>query len=244
MPRHVPTYIEGLDELLSGGIPEGNVVLVTGTPGALKTTFAFSVLHNNAEQGRRGLYISLEQGFRELMSAMASLGMEDLGDDRLLVVDVGRIRVELEEREVNKDWMEIIKRVILDAVETAGSSLIAIDSLDVLYALGTLDHSRRQLFHFFNFLREERLTTLLVSELPTDSKALSKYGEDFLADGVFLLRHYDVGETEVQLRLRCVKMRRTAHESGYYALGFRDGKLYVTRVISRKQGYEMPGARA
>lgn len=244
MPRHVPTYIDGLDDLLMEGIPEGNVVLVTGTPGALKTTFAFSVLYSNALKGRKGLYLSLEQGYQELMSAMASLGMNDLGDDRLLVIDVGRIRVELEEREVNKDWMEIIRRVILDAVETAGSSLLAIDSLDVLYALGTLDHSRLQLFHFFNFLREQRLTTLLISELPTDSKALSKFGEDFLADGVFLLRHYDVGETEVQLRLRCVKMRRTAHESGYYALGFREGRLYVTRVISRKQGYETSGAGA
>ncbi len=243
LPRYVPTYIEGLDALLSGGIPEGNVVLVTGTPGALKTTFVYSILYHNALKGRKGLYLSLEQAYPELMSAMASLGLKDLGDDRMLVIDVGRIRVELEEREVNKDWMEIIRRVVLDGVETAGSRLLAIDSLDVLYALGTLDHSRRQLFHLFNFLRELELTTFLISELPLGSQALSQFGEDFLADGVFLLRHYDVGETEVQLRLRCVKMRRTAHESGYYALGFRDGELYVTQVISRK-GYEGPPARS
>ncbi|MFQ6012194.1 MAG: RAD55 family ATPase [Thermoplasmata archaeon] len=239
MPRSVPTYVGGLDELLTEGIPEGNVVLVTGTPGALKTSFVYSILYHNAREGRKGLFISLEQGYRELASSMARLGMDDLGDDRLLVVDVGRIRLELEEGEVKKDWMEILRRVILESVDTAGSSLLAIDSLDVLYGLGMLEHPRRELFHFFNFLRERRLTTFLISELPVGRQALSVHGEDFLADGVFLLKHFEVGETEVQLRLRCVKMRRTAHETGYYALGFGDGGLCVTRVIARKQGYDL-----
>lgn len=240
MPRYVPTYIRGLDELLTEGVPEGNVVLVTGTPGALKTSLVYGILHNNAREGRKGLFLSLEQGYRELASAMAGLGMDDLGDDRLLVIDVGRIRLELEEREVDKDWMEIIRRVILESVDTAGRDLLAIDSLEVLYALGMLVHPRRELFHFFNFLREQHLTSFLISELPMGRQALSEHGEDFLADGVFLLKHYDVGETEAQLRLRCVKMRRTAHETGYYTLGFGDEGLYVTRVISRKQGFAMP----
>ena len=239
LSRYVPTYVRGLDELLTEGIPEGNVVLVAGTPGALKTSFVYSILHNNAKDGRKGLFISLEQGSRELASAMAGLGMDDLGDDDLLVMDVGRIRLELEEREVDKDWMDILKRVIQDSVETAGTRLLAIDSLDVLYGLGMLVHPRRELFHFFNFLRELGLTTFLISEVPLGRQTLAEHGEDFLADGVFLLKHYDVGETEVQLRLRCVKMRRTAHETGHYALGFGDGGLYVTRVIARKHAPEL-----
>ncbi|MCJ2531706.1 MAG: hypothetical protein LN413_05300, partial [Candidatus Thermoplasmatota archaeon] len=77
-------------------------------------------------------------------------------------------------------------------------------------------------------------TALVISEIPVGSTRLSRYGEDFLADGVFLLRHYDVGETGVQLRFRCVKMRRTKHEEGYYALDRDPNGFYLTNVISRQ----------
>jgi circadian clock protein KaiC len=235
MIAYVPTYVRGLDDLLGGGIPEGNVVLVTGTPGARKTSLVFNILYNNASRGRPGLFITLEQGLGELTSAMAHLGMEDLDDEKLYIMDAGRIRIELENLEVSKDWVEIIRRVIRESVEVNHRQLVAIDPLDVLYALGTMVNPRRELFHFFSFLRSQGLTTFLISELPLGSHSLSRFGEDFLADGVILLKHFDVGETDVQLRLRCVKMRRTAHEEGYYALGFSKGGFYVTQVIARKR---------
>ncbi|MFQ5838912.1 MAG: RAD55 family ATPase [Thermoplasmata archaeon] len=241
MLAYVPTYVKGLDDLLGGGIPEGNVVLVTGTPGARKTSLVYSILHSNACRGSGGLFISLEQGQSELTSAMTRLGMDELGDERLYIMDAGRIRVELENLEVDKDWVDILKRVIKESVEVNHRELVAIDPLDVLYALGTLNNPRRELFHFFSFLRDLGLTTFLISELPVGSLALSRYGEDFLADGVLLLRHYDVGETEVQLRLRCVKMRQTAHEEGYHAFGFGNGGFYVTKIISRTQRHGPPG---
>src|SRR5439155_60364 len=42
----------------------------------------------------------------------------------------------------------------------------------------------------------------------------------------------ELGETDVQLRMRCVKMRRTRHEHGYYALIRNNGKFQITRAIS------------
>ncbi len=241
MPAYIPTYVKGLDDLLGGGIPQGNVVLVAGTPGARKTSLVFSILHNNAHEGRKGIFISLEQRERELKSAMANLGMEGLDDGLLYVMDAAMIRAALENLEVEKDWIEILRRVIKEAVDVNQRELLAIDSLDVLYALNSLHNPRRELFHFFDFLRELDLTTFIVSELSVGSQALSKFGEDFLTDGMLLLKHYEIGETEVQLRLRCVKMRQTPNEEGYYALGFADGGFYVTRIISRK---ERPGVPA
>ncbi len=240
MPAFVSTFIRGLDDLLGGGVPEGNVVLVTGTPGARKTSIVYSILYNNACKDRKGLFISLEQGEKELASAMSGLGMDGVDDDLLYVLDAARIRAELRDLEIDKDWMEIIKRMIKESVEVNQRNLLAIDPLNVLYALGSLPNPRRELFHFFNFLRDLGLTAFLISELPVGNPSLSHYGEDFLADGVFLLKHYDVGETEVQLRLRCVKMRRTAHQEGYYALGYTNGGFYVTQVISRKKEREPP----
>ncbi|MFQ5986165.1 MAG: RAD55 family ATPase [Thermoplasmata archaeon] len=231
---YVPTYVRGLDNLLGGGIPEGNVVLFTGTPGARKTSLVYHILHHNAQDGRRSLFIALEQSEKDLLAGMRTLGLEKLSEKRLYLMDTVALRAELEEREIEKDWLAIIRYVIQESVEADQRQLIAIDSLDVLYALGVLTNPRRELFHFFNFLRELGQTTLLISEIPIGGTRIGRFGEDFLADGVFLLRHYDVGETGVQLRLRCVKMRKTRHEEGYFALDRDPNGFYVTNVISQQ----------
>ncbi|MEK6851733.1 MAG: RAD55 family ATPase, partial [Candidatus Thermoplasmatota archaeon] len=68
---HLPTFIEGLDEVLGGGIPKGSVVLICGTPGTMKTSLTFSVLYHNVKNhGSKALYISLEEGHDDLKGAM------------------------------------------------------------------------------------------------------------------------------------------------------------------------------
>ena len=106
------------------------------------------------------------------------------------------------------------------------------DAGEALYALANFEVPRRDLFQLYAALRELGLTTFLVAETPIGSSKLTLYGEDFLADGILHLRHVEVGETDVQLRLRCVKMRRTRHEQGYYALIRNNGQFQITRAIS------------
>ncbi|MFQ6013024.1 MAG: hypothetical protein ACE5LS_05215, partial [Thermoplasmata archaeon] len=65
------------------------------------------------------------------------------------------------------------------------------------------------------------------------SPGLVAYEEDFLADGVFLLQHAEVGDSDIQLRIRCVKLRRARHAPGYFALVWGQGRFLVTSVIAR-----------
>src|SRR2546426_10741350 len=44
----VPTGIKGLDELLGGGFPDGRCILIVGSPGSGKTTFALQYLYHGA----------------------------------------------------------------------------------------------------------------------------------------------------------------------------------------------------
>ncbi len=61
MKPKIKTCIDGLDEHMAGGIPQGHVVLVSGMPGTMKSTVAYSILFNNAKkENKKGLYISLE----------------------------------------------------------------------------------------------------------------------------------------------------------------------------------------
>ena len=47
MKPRVKTYIQGLDEQMSGGVPKGHVVLISGMPGTMKSSVAFNILYNN-----------------------------------------------------------------------------------------------------------------------------------------------------------------------------------------------------
>ncbi|MEE9223529.1 MAG: ATPase domain-containing protein [Thermoplasmata archaeon] len=228
----VKTYVEGFDEFLDGGIPKGSLVLICGTPGTMKTTLAYSILHGNASNGSKSLFITLEENQEAITSAMEELGMKNLEDSDLYILDVAQIRREHKSEEVAKDWFDILTNYIEQRVEEDKFDLIAIDSLAALYSLFKMDNPRRDLYHFFSFLKDLGTTTFMVSEIPYGKNQLVSFEEDFLADGIFLLKQYEVGETDVQLRIRCVKMRKANHFQGYLTLIRDDEKFMVTRVIS------------
>ena len=109
------------------------------------------------------------------------------------------------------------------------------DSLEALYALSEIKTPRREMFHFLSSIKELGLTTFLIAEQPFGSTRLAQWGEDFLADGILNLRQVEVGETDVQLRLRCIKMRWMNHDHNALALNHDGQKFFVTHVISKKK---------
>ena len=46
--KRVSLYIDGFQDALQGGVPEGHVVLVCGTAGTMKTSICFNVLYSEA----------------------------------------------------------------------------------------------------------------------------------------------------------------------------------------------------
>ena len=85
----VSTGIEGLDKALEGGIPESNIVLLSGGCGTGKSTFCLQYLVNGAiKHKEKGLYITTEQNKEEIYKAAAQFGwnLGDLEKKKLLKV--------------------------------------------------------------------------------------------------------------------------------------------------------------
>ena len=70
----VSTGIKGLDEMLHGGLPRGRTILVVGSPGSGKTTFAMQFLVGGAKLGETGLYVSFEEKPERMKSNLSSFG--------------------------------------------------------------------------------------------------------------------------------------------------------------------------
>ena len=105
---YVKTYIEGFDEKLQGGIPEGSVVLLVGQPGTMKSSVAFNMLYNGAkEKGMNGLYVTLEQSSKSLAKHMTTLGMNPMDVvTNIEIIDIGLIRKKLTQLQ-DQSWVQV-----------------------------------------------------------------------------------------------------------------------------------------
>ena len=85
------TYIEGIDRILNGGLPIGNIVLLAGTVGSGKTTLAMEYLINGAKNGETCCYISVTEPSSKMLSNLQTYGFFDdalVKDGRLNIFDL------------------------------------------------------------------------------------------------------------------------------------------------------------
>ncbi len=237
--KKTPTYVDGLDEVLGGGLPTGHVVLVSGLPGTMKSTLAYAVLQNNAMQRHaKAIYVTLEQSRSSLLAQMAAMGFDtDKVRGDLHLLDVGAIQKGIG-KSATKPWIEFLHRTLTTAKEIDGVDLIAIDSLEALEVLAKFTDRRSDLFQLFEWLRDLGATTLVLTEAAGEAGALGleapppRKDETFLADGIIELKMHPISDVEVQRRVRVVKMRGSNHKTGFHAVVFEDGHFQVTSVIS------------
>jgi len=227
----IKTCIDGLDEHMTGGIPHGHVVLISGMPGTMKSTVAYSILFNNAKkENKKGLYISLEQGRDSLVDHMAGLGMNNQEVDTLIsIVDMGYLRLNMdEEASEHQPWIDIFKMYAENLKQNTDYDILIIDSLPVLELLAKMDDRREDLFYFFGWLRELDVTTFIVAEASDDKTRVNE--EDFLADGIIRVKKERQGY-DITRQIVIDKMRGTKHNTGYFTL-MHDGKDFqLSRVI-------------
>ncbi|MFO7991516.1 MAG: ATPase domain-containing protein [Thermoplasmata archaeon] len=232
--ERIKTHIIGFDNMLKGGIPKGHIVLVCGGPGTYKSSITLNSMINNAnKEGIKGVYISLEESKESLMETAGGLGLEGWDHNKILIADVSKLRLIKSGVDRTKNWINILENYIRKRIDE-GFDVIAIDSMSALYSLADLKNPRKELFQFYGFLKGLNVTVLLINEFVDGEQSFGKYGEDFLSDGVIHLKYHHVSETEIQLWIRCVKMRQVKHSQNYFALLHEKGNFQIARVISER----------
>ena len=229
----VPTFVPGFDEAMGGGIPAGSVVVVAGSAGTMKSSLTLSILLNNAAQGgTRALYASLEERPSSLLKQAIGLGL----DTTSIPFKVRFLEFSgLQHQTAGGNWLDYFQSSVLAARATYGCDILVIDGLEGLAARMPMEDRRRDLFRFFEWLRSLDVTVLLTAERPdvfvNNAVVMGRWDEDFLADGVIHLRLHVAADHDVQRRIRCVKMRRAAHDPSYLTLLVDGGRFVATKPM-------------
>jgi len=115
------TGIEGLDNIVGGGIPRGNMVLVAGSVGTGKTTLCLEFLVRGAERGERSLFISVTESSGKLIQNLSTFEFfrqELVEQGSLVFIDLPAVydRLGLGHEELTSEEVDILIRTIRDLV--------------------------------------------------------------------------------------------------------------------------------
>jgi len=221
--NYTMTGIPGLDDLLDGkGIPEGSSVSIIGAPGAGKTTLAMQFLANGMHMfGEAGIYVSLDEDLTSLRRAMSVIGIdiETLIGKGLTLIDATHLRtlpkeVKVANQRLTKGEFTLLSLTesIRTRVEETKAKRIVIDPLAMFTIIFPDETERRvAVADLIHDLSKFGATTLLLTELQNDGLNRSYQIEDYLSQGVILMRKI-LRDDNIFYVMRIEKMRSIEHE--------------------------------
>jgi KaiC/GvpD/RAD55 family RecA-like ATPase len=220
--RRVESGVPGLDELCGGGLPGGKIHLLTGSPGAGKTTLALQFLvHGAARAGEPGVYITTDQLPSEIRATAGLFGWDLPSLERrgaLVILDALSVRLGSPHTErwslQSRDLSGLL--TLLSAVlEFSGARRVVVDSLTSLLALNPdytasqveAGETRGEVLRFAHALKGMGTTALLIAERRTGQDSLV---ENFVADGVIHIHTRRVLDSRFN-SVEVLKLRGSAH---------------------------------
>ncbi len=202
--------VEGLDEMMRGGLPRGQVCLVAGSSGTGKTLLALHFVVEGARHGEPCVLVTFEESPNEHAEKMASFGWDLAALERkglMRTVYLRPVDLSIDEvmNEINTAVGEIgAKRVVVNSIS----------GLEIALAQTERDELREGLYRMTSHLAAQGIVVLLTTEVPDllGDVRISTEGTSFLADNVVLLRYVEIS-SELRRALMVVKMRTSSHDA-------------------------------
>ncbi len=221
--ERLKTGIDGLDNMLTGGVPLHNHTIITGGPGCGKTLLSFEILYNNARDGIPGTFIAFEERpqdvLRNAKNAFAELDdIDDLIEKKMLNIVGEEMPQKIESGETEEPTYAFgnIVSYVEDVIRQTGSKAVVLDSISLIkLMLGEKLTYRKSMISLMANLRRLNVTSFITVEMSSLDKADIRFTpEFFLADGAIAM--YQSGNNEKRaLNMDIIKMRGTSHSFAY-----------------------------
>ena len=206
--RRLSCGIPELDEMMGGGIPEGDSLLVAGSSGTGKSLLGTKFIVEGIRQGEPGIVAMFEERPGEYAERAASFGL-----DLVTPQKEGKLRL-LYIRPLDLSVDETVREII-DTVKEMGAKRLVIDSLagfEMALAPGFRTDFRESLYRMIGALTRTGVTILSTVEVQETFTGftLSSYAISFLSDDILRLRYVSING-QLRKMMVVIKMRRSTH---------------------------------
>jgi circadian clock protein KaiC len=224
----VKTGVQGLDDVLSGGLPRTHLYLLEGDPGTGKTTLALQFLLEGVKAGEKALYVTLSESKRELEGVAESHGWSLAGVPIFELVPVEEeLSPEAQYTVFHPSDVELTDTTtaVLKQVEEIQPSRIVFDSLSELRMLARDPlRYRRQILGLKHYFADRECTVLLLDDRTAEGSDLQLQS---IAHGVIMLQSLEREFGVKRRRLEVRKMRGSRYREGYHDFAIETGGVVV-----------------
>jgi len=232
LKHRLATGVQGLDELMGGGIPSGYSVLITGPSGSGKTVLSNQFIIEGAQRGEKGIVAIFEKRPNDyLQTTPRGAEFEKLvREKKLEVIYLRPLGLSIDETLLE----------LQNAVRRVGAKRAVIDSLsglELALAPTFREDFRESLYRMMGALTGLGVTVMATVELADSYTDLrfSPQGIAFLTDVIIIQRYVEI-DGQLKRALSVVKVRASQHskELREYEISS-DGGIVVGAVL---KGYE------
>ena len=227
------TGVPGLDEMMAGGIPLGDSVLVAGPSGCGKSALATQFIAEGVRQGQPGVIAIFEERPRNYIERAGLLGLglsEKIADGKLKILYLRPLDLSVDEA----------LRAMLDAVEEIGAQRVVIDSMtgfELALAPAFRQDFRESLYRMIVALTGAGVTVMTTVETVSSFTDLrfTPQAISFLSDDIILQRYVEI-KGQLRRIVLVVKMRGGNHSKEIREYEITSEGLVVGKHMSDYKG--------
>jgi len=239
----IQTGVSGLDDILRGGIPRGNAILVEGAVGTGKTLLGVEFVYRGVtEHDQPGMIVTFEVAPRKLARDAAAFGwdLEELERQN-------RLKIIFTSPQVLSQELRSPDSLLLETAAEIGAQRIFIDGISLMRTVSDNVNNagngngvgcyRQILQQLLEGLQRENLTAMVSHEVTAvEQQAFALEVTEFLTDTVILLRR-EQNRRGSRRSLEVVKSRGQDYDAGRHTLRITAGKgLEVFRRVQAPPG--------
>lgn len=171
-----------LDLVLGGGIVQGSLTLIGGSPGVGKSTLLLKIAGNLAREGKKVLYVSGEES-----SSQIKMRANRVDSNYPNLYLLSEIRLDTIFKELEKHAFEVL---IIDSIQTIYSEKIS-------SAPGSVSQVREITFELMRFGKEKNIATFIIGHITKEGSIAGPRVLEHMVDTVL----YFEGDSSRELRL-------------------------------------------
>lgn len=227
--ERIKTGIAGLDDILSGGLPQGHLYLVEGDPGTGKTTLALQFLLEGTRKGENVIYVTLSESKRELQQVARSHGWPA---EQLSIYEIvppqEDLTAEAQYTVFHPSEVELADTItaILEQVDRSKPQRVVFDSLSELRMLARdpLKY-RRQILALKRHFAGRNCTVLLLDDRTAEGSQDLQLQS--IAHGVIMMQSLERDFGIKRRRMEIRKLRGSPFREGFHDYIIKTGGISV-----------------